>query len=38
MVVAGLTRDISTCKQLTDGIMKGAEEIISRRLGALLAA
>jgi NADH:quinone reductase (non-electrogenic) len=37
-MVAGLIHDIPTCKELIDRIMQGAEEIISHRLGALLAA
>ena len=37
-MVAGLIHDIPTCKELIDRIMQGAEEIISRRLEALLAA
>jgi nitronate monooxygenase len=35
---ARLIHDIPTCKELIDGIMQGAEEIISRRLEGLLAA
>jgi NADH:quinone reductase (non-electrogenic) len=37
-MVAGLIHDILTCKELIDRIMQGAEEIIRRRLEALLAA
>jgi NADH:quinone reductase (non-electrogenic) len=37
-MVAGLIHDIPSCKELIDRIMQGAEEIISHRLGALLAA
>ena|GEM_PF-1072221 len=37
-IVAGLIHDIPTCKELIDRIMQGAEEIISGRLEALLAA
>jgi NADH:quinone reductase (non-electrogenic) len=37
-MVAGLIHDIPTCKELIDRIMQGAEEIIRRRLEALLAA
>ena len=37
-MVAGLIHDIPTCNELIDRIMQGAEEIISRRLEALLAA
>src|SRR5271167_3944092 len=37
-MVVGLIHDIPTCKELIDRIMRGAEEIISGRLEALLAA
>ena len=37
-MVAGLIHDIPTCKELIDRIMQGAEQIVSRRLDALLAA
>ena len=37
-MVVGLIHDIPTCKELIDRIMLGAEEIISGRLEALLAA
>jgi nitronate monooxygenase len=37
-MVARLIHSIPTCKELIDGIMQGAEEIISRRLEGLLAA
>ena len=34
--VAGLIRDVPTCKELIDRIMAQAEEIIRGRLGGLL--
>ncbi|WP_281494451.1 nitronate monooxygenase family protein [Qipengyuania sp. S6317L1] len=37
-MVAGLINDIPTCKELIDGIMAEAEEIITKRMGAMLAA
>jgi nitronate monooxygenase len=37
-MVAGLINDIPTCKELIDGIMKDAEEIINGRLKGFLAA
>lgn len=36
-MVAGLIHDIPTCKELIDGIMKEAEEIIEKRLAGMLA-
>jgi len=35
-MVAGLIHDIPTCKQLIDGIMADAEEIIRKRLDRLI--
>ena len=37
-MVAGLINDIPTCKELIDGIMAEAEEIITKRMGGMLAA
>jgi len=37
-MVAGLINDIPTCKELIDGIMNEAEEIITKRMGAMLTA
>jgi NAD(P)H-dependent flavin oxidoreductase YrpB (nitropropane dioxygenase family) len=37
-MVSGLIHDIPTCKELIDRIIEGAEEIIGRRLQAMLAA
>jgi nitronate monooxygenase len=37
-MVAGLIRDIPTCKELIDRIMEEAEAIIRNRLEGLLAA
>jgi len=37
-MVAGLIRDIPTCKELIDRIMAGAEALIRRRLEGLLSA
>jgi len=37
-MVAGLINDIPTCKELIDSIMAEAEEIITKRMGAMLAA
>ena len=37
-MVAGLINDIPTCKELIDGIMAEAEEIITKRMGAMLAS
>ena len=37
-MVAGLINDIPTCKELIDGIMSEAEEIIQKRLSGMLAA
>jgi len=37
-MVAGLIHDIPTCKELIDGIMAQADEIIARRLEGMRAA
>ena len=37
-MVAGLINDIPTCKELIDGIMAEAEDIITKRMGGMLAA
>jgi nitronate monooxygenase len=37
-MVAGLIHDIPTCKELIDGIMAQADEIIARRLAGMRAA
>jgi nitronate monooxygenase len=37
-MVAGLIHDIPTCRELIDGIMAQAEEIIARRLEGMRAA
>ncbi len=37
-MVAGLIRDIPTCKELIDRIMSEAHELIAKRLGGLLGA
>ena len=37
-MVAGLINDIPTCKELIDRIMAEAEEIITKRMGGMLAA
>jgi nitronate monooxygenase len=37
-MVAGLIRDIPTCKELIDRIITGAEALIRGRLEGLLAA
>ena len=37
-MVAGLINDIPTCKELIDSIMAEAEEIITKRMGAMLAS
>ncbi|WP_299196263.1 nitronate monooxygenase family protein [uncultured Erythrobacter sp.] len=37
-MVAGLINDIPTCQELIDGIMAEAEEIITKRMGGMLAA
>ena len=37
-MVAGLINDIPTCKELIDGIMAEAEDIIQKRMGGMLAA
>ena len=37
-MVAGLIKDIPTCKELIDGIMREAEQLIQARLRGMLSA